>query len=206
MNKKWSITIGVFLVAIALGTADAVVLEGAPTYKAKLADANTNDPEPIIDTSDPEPTKTPPPEGGVRKNDGPNVLKSLGLRNFTVQETSEKVILNSVVTGDTVESRALLLNGDRAGSIAWVSSPNVKNHYIVLKEALHTAFTPEVQDLLDETQRRENRPTRNLLTFYDPGLLPERVVFVRVRERLYEFHIAEGSSEEIFNLIEDLTK
>jgi len=82
----------------------------------------------------------------------------------------------------------------------------IEQDYLALKEALHTAFTVNVQNLLDETQRRENRPIRNLLTFIDTGLFPERMVFVRVRERLYEFHVKEGSSEEIFNLIEELTQ
>ncbi len=206
MSQKLITTSGVLIVMALLASADIILLEGSPSYKIRLAETGEV-PEPVIDRQKPEPIITPPPEGGVRKNHGPNVLKTLGLRNFEVQETNEKIILRSTVTGgDTVEARALLIDGDRAGVIAWVSSPNVKKHYLVLKEALHSAFTPEVQDLLDETQRRENRPTRNLLTFYDPGLLPERVVFIRVRERLYEVHVAEGASEELFNVIEDLTK
>lgn len=206
MTEKVKITTGVLLIMLLLGAADVFVLEGSPGYQM-VAQTDTG-PEPIIDrTSSSSSEPSTPPSGGVRKNDGPNVEKTLGLRGFSITDTSGKIILDSVVTGgDTVESKALLLDNDRAGAIAWVSSPDVKKHYLVLKEALHSAFTPEVQDLLDETQRRENHPTRNLLTFYDPGLLPERVVFVRVRERLYEFHVAEGASDEIFNLIEDLTK
>lgn len=206
MGKKIQVTIGIVAVLLVLGGADIVLLEGSPSYQTLQAETDSKR-EPVIAREEPEPDLPEIPEGAVRKNDGPNVLKTLGLHNFTVKETSERVILSSIVTGgDTVETRALMRNGDRAGMISWVSSPNVKKHFLVLKEALHSAFTPEVQDLLDETQRRENHPTRNLLTFYDPGLLPERVVFIRVRERLYEFHIAEGASEEIFTLIEDLTK
>ena len=190
-----------------LGVADIVILEGSPQYQ--IIASTDNKTEPVIDRSGQSSSEdlSPPPVGGVRKNDGPNVEKTLGLQGFSITDTSEKSILSTVVTGgDIVESKALLINGDRAGVVAWVSSPDVKKHYLVLKEALHTAFTPEVKDLLDETQRRENHPTRNLLTFFDPGLLSERVVFVRVRERLYEFHVAEGASDKIFDLIEDLTK
>lgn len=205
--EKIRLSLGVLGIALLLGAADVFVLEGSPSYQIA---ANQNTKEPVIsrgNSSSASSDKTSVPEGGVRKNDGPNVEKTLGLQGFSITDTSGKIILESIVTnGDTVESKALLVDGDRAGQIAWVSSPDVKKHYLVLKEALHSAFTPEVQDLLDETQRRENHPTRNLLTFYDPGLLPERVVFVRVRERLYEFHVAEGASDRIFDLIEDLTK
>ncbi|MCA9370816.1 MAG: hypothetical protein KC680_02540 [Candidatus Peregrinibacteria bacterium] len=206
MAKKLQLTIGVLATMLLLGASDIIVLEGSPGYQM-MAQADEVS-EPVIDRTNPVEPPSTIPEGGVRKFEGPNVEKTLGMQGFSITETSEQIILDRVVTGggDTVTSKALLLHGDRAGSIAWVSSPQVKKHYVVLKEALHSAFTPEVKDLLDETQRRENHPTRNLLTFYDPGLLPERVVFVRVRERLYEFHVAEGASDEIFNLIEDLTK
>ena len=194
MNEKMKVTSGLLTLMILLGVADAALLEGLPK-KAEVAQEI--------------PAKTQiEPTGGVRKATGPDVLESLISNSFTFSDTREKFILSPVVgkSSDTLTAKALLIDGDRAGAIGWISSPHVKKHYLVLKEALHSAFTPEVQDLLDETQRRENHPTRNLLTFLDAGILPERVVFVRVRERLYEFHIAEGSSDKIFNLIEDLTK
>ena len=50
------------------------------------------------------------------------------------------------------------------------------------------------------------RPTRNLLTFLDPGLSSERIVFVRVRERLYELHVAPGKDDVLFELVEALTQ
>ena len=206
-TEKIRISLGILGIALLLGAADVFVLEGSPSYQIA---ANQNNKEPIISrgsSSSSTANDNSVPTGGVRKNDGPNIEKTLGLQGFSITDTSGKIILKNIVTnGDAVESKALLVDGDRAGMIAWVSSPDVKKHYLVLKEALHNAFTPEVQDLLDETQRRENHPTRNLLTFYDPGLLPERVVFVRVRERLYEFHVADGASDRIFDLIEDLTK
>jgi len=77
---------------------------------------------------------------------------------------------------------------------------------LALKEALHTTFSPEMRDLVDEVQTREGRPPRNLLTFLDPAINSERVVFIRVRERLYEFHIAPGRDDSIYDLIESLTQ
>jgi len=189
---------------VLLGVADSALLEGLPKKEAKVIAFE----DPVVVQQPTTTSVSPPPTGGVRKATGPNVLQALVSNAFTFDDTRERFVLKKVLEGssDTITMKSLLIKGDRAGAIGWVSSPNVKKHYLVLKEALHSAFTPEVKDLLDETQRRENHPTRNLLTFLDPGILPERVVFVRVRERLYEFHIAEGASNAIFNLIEDLTK
>ena len=208
MEGKLRTTAGVLLLMVLLGASDAALLEGWTPFE--------EEPEVIAETqapSDPKPPTEEPPRDndsnlpGVRKHTGPNVLEVLISHSFTFQEGKENIVLNRVVPDDeTVHSRTMLLHEDRAGVIAWVESPLVKKYYLILKEALHTAFTAEVEDLLDETQRREGKPTRNLLTFYDPGLLPERVVFVRVRERLYELHIADGASEAIFDLIEELTE
>ena len=216
MEEKLKITSGLLTLMLLLGIADVALVEGLPKASDQVAQVpTTNNQQP---TTSPTPSKpkppvatppsTQPPVGGVRKSQGPDVLESLINNQFTFTDSREKMILQKVIPqGETIlNTKVLLLNGDRAGSIAWVSSPNVKKYYLVLKEALHSAFTPDVSDLLDETQRREGHPTRNLLTFLDPGLSQERVVFIRVRERLYEFRVAEGASEAIFDLIEDLTK
>ena len=186
-----------------LGIADAALIEGLP--KEKIEDI-------AMDAIKKPPIKQLPndsiPKQGVRRNQGADVQSILQKQKFTIGKVNEKVILEKIIpSNDTnLQSYVLLKDGDRAGLIAWTTSSKVKEYYLTLKEALHNAFTSEVKDLLDETQRREGRPTRNLLTFFDPGILSERVVFIRVRERLYEFHVTEGSSEAIFNLIEELTK
>ncbi len=206
MQKKLQATIGLCAVLITLGTLDAVVLEGFPD-SAIGADALGDTPPPVLDLSDAERDKPTPPSGAVRKYEGPEVLAVLISNGLTTAETRERMLVSKVIPeGETLHIYALLRSGDRAGAIAWIESPNVKGYWLILKEALHAAFTPQVADLLDETQRREGRPTRNLLTFFDRGLAPERVVFVRVQERLYEFHIADGHSERIFTVIEALTE
>jgi len=96
-------------------------------------------------------------------------------------------------------------DGDRIGLIAWADSPQVKIYLLALKEALHSTFSPEMRDLVDEAQEREGKALRNLLTFLDPAINEERVVFIRIRERLYEFHVAEGKDAVVFDLIETLT-
>lgn len=216
MESKCKLTALLLLLLFGLGAADAVLLESTPTAVADEDDggAIVFEPEqPNVDTPPPPPPGGPEDTkpgntGGVRRHTGPDVLEALAANGFTFKDIKkERVILQTIVPEDTdaVHARILLIDGDRAGLIAWEQSPRVKKHFLILKEALHTAFTPEVTDLLDETQRREGKPTRNLLTFMDPGLVSERVVFIRVRERLYEFHVAPGASEAIFDLIENLT-
>lgn len=145
--------------------------------------------------------------GGVAKREGPNVLEVLEALQITPQDTKETSLVQQIIPGDvaTVESYALLEGGDRAGLIAWVDSPQVKVYFIALKEALHSTFSPQMRDLVDETQEREGKPPRSLLTFRDPAISEERIVFVRVRERLYELHVPEGRDELIFDLVETLT-
>lgn len=204
---KYTTLTGALLgVLILLGVADTVLLEGLPanaetTEVAERPTSSQNQSESSSSRSG-----TNQPATGVRPNTGPDVLETLVSNDLKFNSTNEQFILDRVIADDTVNTRVLLHDNDRAGAVAWVESPQVKQHYLVLKESLHTAFTSDVRDLLDETQRREGKPTRNLLTFIDTGLLPERVVFVRVRERLYEFHVADGGSELIFEVIEDLTE
>lgn len=197
MPSRALATVALFVALIGLGTADALYVEKTFPFSLgnpQVSDAGGDD----GGTIDGDP---------VRKSEGPDVLEIAALQNFTTQETEETSILSRVVSEpDTVNARVLLLNEDRASYIAWVDSTDVKTYFLSLKEALHRSFTASVTDLLDEAQQREGLPTRNVLTFKDTGLLPERVVFVRVRERLYEFHIPEGKDDLIFALIEELTK
>lgn len=197
MPSKMLVTTGFLVLLLGLGTADAIFVEKSlPSLPGTEPDVVAGD-------------NGGDGGGGVRKAEGPDVLDTLVTMQYTFQDTDEQAILERVILGDTgdkVEKRVLLKDGDRAAFFAWVDSPEVKSYFLSMKEALHRSFTAAVKDLLDEAQRREGRPTRNLLTFQDTGLLPERVVVVRVRERLYEFHIPEGKDDMIFELIEELTK
>lgn len=144
--------------------------------------------------------------GGVAKQIGPDVGEALASLGLEAKDGAERSILRRVIPeGVTVQTSIVLKDGDRIGMISWTQSPLVKNYFLALKEAIHTSFTPQMKDLVDETQRPEKKPVRNFLSFLDPGLSPERMVFVRVRDRLYEFRITEGFEEQMFLLIEELT-
>lgn len=197
---RTSLVSGIFVLAlIGLATADVLLVEGVPEMLA-----TSNDPEipPAFTTT------TGGTINGIVKITGPDVGATIAQVGFTAQDTTELSILRTVVPQQeaTVHSQVLLKNGDRAGLIAWVESADVKDYYLALKEALHSSFSTQVRDLLDETQQQPGRPTRNLLTFLDPGLSSERIVFVRVRERLYELHVAPGKDDLLFELVEALTQ
>src|SRR3989339_439245 len=164
-------------------------------------------PEPVEITPPPEPSAEPPPEGAVAKRSGIDTLGIVTNQGFTAEETTQKSLLSAIVQDPSqVTTRVLLLEGDRAGLLAWIETSNVKQVFLVLKESLHTLFSPEVRDLLDEIQAPAGKPIRNFLTFFDPQLSEERFVFIRIRERLYEFHIAPGKDEAMYRLVEEMTE
>lgn len=192
MNKI-TVTLGLIVVLFGLGTADALFTD------ILLPSSDTKRADPVI---------KPPSQSTVKQGSfGPNVMETIVSKRFTFDDTGESSLIELIITdGTAVESRTLIKNGDRVGFVAWAESPRVKVYFLALKEALHTSFSPKVQDLIDETQREPGRPIQNLLTFFDPAISEDRLVFIRVRERLFEFHIAEGKDDVLFGLIEELTK
>lgn len=201
-------TLGILVVMIGLGTTDALLIEKGKHLPALPPPQQYVDGE-LVDNEPGNPATRQPgnPTDGVRKYAGPDVLAVLTQQQLEYK-AGEKMLLQKIIPEDeaTVHAQIIFKNGDRAGAIGWVDSPNVKRYFLSLKEALHATFTPAVQDLIDETQRREGKPPRNLLTFLDTGILDERIAFVRVRERLYELHITESEEDAIFELIEKLTE
>ncbi|MCF7844691.1 MAG: hypothetical protein K9M03_02590 [Kiritimatiellales bacterium] len=193
MNKL-TVTLGLIVVLFGLGTADALFTQ------ARLPDPDANPSVAVIRPPDERPTM-------VQKTYGPDIMETIVSQRFAFDKTGETSLIERIITdGTAVESLTLMKDGDRIGLAAWTESPRVKVYFLALKEALHTSFSPQVQDLIDETQREPGRPIQNLLTFFDPAISEERLVFVRVRERLFEFHIAQGKDDVLFGLIEELTK
>lgn len=226
MRKVW-LAVGFTVLLVALGVIDAYVTVEPSTYasllgteeqpeepveekkkgknkKKKGKDKQEENTEPTIKPETPPPTNTP---GGVRKQEGPKIETILGQTGWEFKAIKEPLFLSKIIPPEEsqVTGTVLLKNGDRIGAIAWVESPKIKLYFIALKEALHSSFTPEIKDLVDETQHREGKPPRNLLTFLDTGINEERIVFVRVRSRLFEIHIADGNKKALFDLIDKLT-
>lgn len=191
-RNKFLITLALLLVLGGLGVAD--YLYQGNSYLGSL----TGD-QPNGDALN-------PPEGAVAKNSGPTVEQIAEEQNLTTGESGDLSLLAQIITdGTAVRSLAILSEGDRAGSVTWVESGNVKEYFITLKDALLGSFSPDMRDLKDETLVEAGKPVRNVLTFLDPALSEERIVFVRVRERLFEFHLAAGKEETMNTFIEALT-
>ncbi len=209
--KKLVFASGFTLVLIALGATDAVLTVKEHPFAALFQDRNEavgqqgsqNDPADTAPATDDDTEPSAP--GGTPKQEGANVGKILAEQKFEIEPLAESIFLARIIPpedGVKVTGAILLENGDRTGVLAWTDSPHVKLYFMALKEALHQSFSPAVKDLVDETQRQEDRPVRNFLSFLDTGISEERIVFVRVRERLYEMHIAPGKDERMFGLLD----
>lgn len=179
-----------------------ILIEASSASSVSFASFTSSSPPP----SPPEIFAPQSSTAGVTLSTGPDVPTIIASRQMVSQDTTETTLMGKVMTGTPVTAKVLLVNGDRAGLIAWAESPSVKLFFMAIKEALQKSFSAEVTDLIDETQQQPGKPVRNLLTFRDPAFGEERFAFVRVRDRLYEFHIAPGKDDAIFALIEALTQ
>lgn len=198
-RNKLIITLALLVLLGGLGAADYWYQGGE--FTGSVADDGTTTPPDDNIIPDPD-----VPPGAVTKNTGPSVEEVIAEQGLTSESTSDLSLLAQVVTdGTPLNSMAILSNGDRAGSVTWVETGDVKTHFIALKDALIGSFSPDMSDLRDETIQQPGEPVRNVLTFIDPSLSEERIVFVRVRERLFEFHLAEGKEETMHTFIQALT-
>ncbi len=146
-------------------------------------------------------------DGGVRKKPGPDVVATAQARGFAVTDTSDTFLLTKILPpGTMLPSHTLLQENDRVGALAWVDSPDVKRTLRILREHLRSSFSAGLQHLIDETQSEPGKPPRDILSFRDPAILGERVVFARVRERLYEFHVTAGKEAAVDGLLNTLTE
>lgn len=227
------LTGGIFVALFIFGAADVLFVESFPAASAPPATnlpsvepADTEpielpppeeepapplpepvEPSPVETVPPPIPAAEPPPAGAVVKRSGNDPLMIVERLGLTSAETTQRSLLSAVVKDTSqVTTRVILIEDDRAGLLSWIESPDVKQVFIVLKESVSSLFSPAVRDLLDEMQAPEGRPPRNFLTFFDDALSEERFVFVRVRERLFEFRITPGKDDVMYTLVEALTE
>jgi hypothetical protein len=142
----------------------------------------------------------------LKKVRGPNIadaILSLGLQQA---ETKEASLLALSAPPGSVQTMVLMQQNDRLALFAWTESDNVKILFSALKDALQMQFSPKVTDLLDETRTQESGPPYDILSFSDPKLSPEKVIFIRVRTRLYEFHVAPAKEATLAPFMEILRK
>ncbi len=207
---KLTITLVLLILLGGLGAADYFLAEGGlrgevarePGQETGSTDASDG----TMDVPGDDAPQMPPPPGAVAKNQGATVAEAAARRGLEVRETATPTLLEQVAgEGNAINTAVLLQDGDRAGAVAWIESPDVKAVFSTLKEALITAFSPRMRGLRDETLQTPGAPVRNVLSFLDPGLSEEQIVFVRVRERLFEFHLAADSEATMHAFIDELT-
>lgn len=193
-RSKTGVTLGLLIALIGLGAADYYLL-GNETV-AQLAPATG-------DETQSDPAKTRP---DLSREEIDAAAAAAGLETRDVGDVS--LLAQLVRQKATVEATAVLSKGDRAGFVAWTSTPDAYATYLELKEALLPAFTAGVRDLKDETIQpaQTGQPVRYLLTFFDPGISEERIVFYLSGNDLYEFRIAEGNDDVMYVFIESLAQ
>lgn len=202
-RAKLAVTFVLLALLGSLGAAD-YYLSGSQ-YAAFLTQGAGDTPDDVVDVAT-TPTDSTVPAGAVAKAKGPNVEDIAREQSMELRPGNDLTLLAQVASdGPAVQSFALMKDQDRIGSVAWIESSAVKETFTALKEALIAAFSPGLQDLKDETIQGADKPTRNLLTFLDPSLSEERIVFIRVRERLYEFHVALGKEPAMNEFVEIVT-
>jgi len=148
-------------------------------------------------------------EKGIPPEEGPSlaiILHNLDLAATESSVAREESLLTRVVPEqETIHADALLKDNDRMALMTWVQSPHVKEYFGAMRRALLQSFSSQVQDIQDETLDT-NGPVRNILSFTDPAISPDRISIVRVQDRLYELHIAEDQLQTGEHLIDQLTQ
>ncbi len=168
----------------------------------ETAPPQANTPEPVAN-----PERRVVKKGvSTKKKESIDVHAVLADLHFLITPTEEKSLLALTAQGTTVETVVLLEQNDRAALFSWLESPDVKTIFSVLKQSLQEHFSPQLKDLIDEVRTEEGGPPVNVLSFIDPAISPESVIIIRVRNRLYEFHVAERSADAIHQLIGALSK
>lgn len=194
MSNTAKLVITALLLLALAGIAGADYMLTGTSLPARLALTGNEEANPT-----PQNTATP-----VAKSSGPAVQTVMTEAGLEVTASEEPTFLSQIISKG-LTSVAVLKGGDRAGSATWIESPDVKNSFIALKDGLLESFSAGLRDLKDTTEQEPGHPVRNILRFTDPALSDEELVFVRVRERLFEFHIAPGSEETMEGLIDALT-
>jgi len=160
-----------------------------------------------VSSSLPSPFAADAGQQAQAKDDGPAVEDILQERGLEIASSDEKGVIQRIVPEATgVRTHVILKDGDRLALLSWMESPQVKTYFSALKNALLTSFSADVRDLRDETLSGEGKPTVNFLTFIDPAIAPERIVFLRVRERLLELHIVAGKDADVAALLTEFSR
>lgn len=158
-------------------------------------------------SSSPTGTRVVKKGSSTKKSAGVNVQEVFGKLQLIPKDTGEAGFLFFLVKDRSkVKTVVLLKLNDRAFLFSWMEDDNAKEMFSGLKQALSEQFSGKVQDLLDETRLPDSGPPVDVLSFYDPGLSPEKITFLRVRTRLYEIHTAKNGEDMLDALVAELSR
>ena len=143
----------------------------------------------------------------TKKRSGVNVDEVIARLGLAKQETTESSFLTlATQNGATAQTAVLLWKDDRAFLLSWMENDNVKTVFGNLKQALQEQFSGKLTDLKDETTTATDGPPVNVLSFFDPALSAERLIFLRIRTRLYEIHVAKNGENLVDQFVMELSK
>jgi hypothetical protein len=143
----------------------------------------------------------------TKKRETIDVSTAFGAAGLERQQTREVSLLQiTSPTNVLVNTTVLLENNDRAMLFAWLDSPDAKSIFADLKENLQATFSPQVRDLVDQTLTPEDGAVTDVLSFVDPALSTEQIIFARTRTRVYEIHVSRGKEAIATKLISELAK
>jgi len=144
----------------------------------------------------------------TKKQAGIDVTTVLSNLQLIAEPTNESGFLGLMATGKAVvvETHVLIRNNDRAFLFSWIDSNDAKSMFSSLKQELSEQFSGKMTDLIDTTKTGESGPPVDILSFTDPTLSAERVMFLRVRTRLYEIHIAKNGEDMLASLVAALSR
>lgn len=143
----------------------------------------------------------------TKKAQGQSVEEILKKLDLIAEDTTEKSFLTFLVPEKSnVQTSILLKNNDRAFLFSWVEDDNIKPLFNGLKQALSEQFSAKLTDLIDITKTSDAGPIVDILSFFDPEMSPEKITFLRIRNRLYEIHTAANGTNTLDALIEALSQ
>lgn len=183
---------------IAIGTLFTLILAGLATADVLILR------EPLFLPASLQPQQ---PGQGIGRQQSPVVGDILQSQGIQTQPSDRPSLLERTLQGqEPVTTVILLKDNDRLGLLSWVESPRSKNLFSALREALLSSLSPSVKDLRDERLTPQDRPPRTELSFSDPALSDEKMTLMRIRDRIYELHVATGREATMAGLIDALTK
>lgn len=143
----------------------------------------------------------------AKKRQARGVDAAFGALGLQQQQTREISLLHvTSPTSVTVNTVVLLQENDRAMLFAWLDSNDAKTIFATLKESLQATFSTQVRDVTDQTLAPPDGAVTDVLSFIDPALSSEKIIFGRTRTRVYEIHVTRGKEELATKLIAELAK